>query len=115
MDDFVMQIPSVSYNKPIQIMKEMLARRHLAPVYGDKTPIAPEHQDYLTIDRIPDVFVTGHIHKTAVEYYRDILLINASAWQSQTTYQKMMNFNPEPAQVIYTDLQTGNYEQLKFI
>jgi DNA polymerase II small subunit len=114
MDDFVMQIPNVSYNQPLKIMKEMLIRRHLAPVYGQKTPIAPEHHDYLLIDRLPDIFVTGHIHKTAVETFRDISLINASAWQSQTKYQKMMNFNPEPGNVISADLQTGKLSVINF-
>jgi DNA polymerase II small subunit len=114
MDDFVMQIPTVTYNQPLQIMKEMLVRRHLAPIYGNKTPIAPEHNDYLLIDRIPDIFVTGHIHKTAMEYYRDILLINASAWQSQTAYQKMMNFNPEPGNIILADLQSRKSNVIDF-
>ena len=114
MDDFVMQIPSVSYNQPLKIMKEMLIRRHLAPIYGQKTPIAPEHQDYLLIDRLPDIFVTGHIHKTAVENFRDISLINASAWQSQTKYQKMMNFNPDPGNVISANLQTGKLKIINF-
>jgi DNA polymerase II small subunit len=114
MDDFVMQIPEVTYNKPLRIMKEMLVRRHLAPIYGNKTPIAPEHDDYLVIEKIPDIFVTGHIHKTAVENYRDILLINASAWQSQTVYQKMMNFNPDPGKAVYTDLQSGAVQVLNF-
>jgi DNA polymerase II small subunit len=114
MDDFVMQIPKVTYNTPIQIMKEMLLRRHLAPIYGQKTPISPEHLDYLLIDRIPDIFVTGHIHKTALEAYRDISLVNASAWQSQTSYQKMMNFNPDPAKAILADLQTMRLQILNF-
>ncbi len=114
MDDFVMQIPNVSYNKPIQIMKEMLTRRHLAPVYGQRTPIAPEHEDYLIIEKLPDIFVTGHIHKTAFEQYRDISLINASAWQSQTTYQKMMNFNPDPGKIVLADLQSRKLNILNF-
>jgi DNA polymerase II small subunit len=114
MDDFVMQIPKITYNQPIEIMKEMLSRRHLAPVYGNKTPIAFEHQDYLLIENIPDIFVTGHIHKTALENYRDITLINASAWQSQTQYQKMMNFNPDPGKIIMADLQTRKVNILNF-
>ncbi|MCK5559786.1 MAG: DNA-directed DNA polymerase II small subunit [Thermoplasmata archaeon] len=115
MDDFVMQIPEVNYNKPIQIMKEMLTRRHLAPVYGQRTAIAPEHLDYLLIDKIPDIFVTGHIHKTAVENFRDISLINASAWQNQTNYQKMRNFNPEPGKVILADLQSRRLNIISFV
>jgi DNA polymerase II small subunit len=114
MDDFVMQIPQMTYNQPIEIMKEMLSRRHLAPVYGNKTPIAFEHQDYLMIDKIPDIFVTGHIHKTALENYRDITLINASAWQAQTKYQKMMNFNPDPGKIIMADLQSRKVNILNF-
>ena len=114
MDDFVMQIPNISYNLPLKIMKEMLIRRHLAPVYGQRTPIAPEHYDYLLIEKIPDIFVTGHIHKTAVETYRDISLINASAWQAQTSYQKMMNFNPEPGKVILAELQSRRLQILNF-
>jgi DNA polymerase II small subunit len=114
MDDFVMQLPEATYNKPIHMMKDMLVRRHLAPIYGQRTPIAPEHLDFMLIDKIPDIFVTGHIHKTATENYRDISLINASAWQSQTNYQKMMNFNPDPGKVIITDLQTRNVNILKF-
>jgi len=114
MDDFVMQIPSLTYNTPLLIMKEMLVRRHLAPIYGLKTPIAPEHHDYLLIDKVPNIFVTGHIHKTALETYRDITLINASAWQSQTSYQKMMNFNPDPGKVIISDLQTRKLNILTF-
>jgi DNA polymerase II small subunit len=70
MDDFVMQIPKVTYNTPIQIMKEMLLRRHLAPIYGH--------------------------------------------WQSQTSYQKMMNFNPDPAKAILADLQTMRLQILNF-
>jgi len=114
MDDFVMQLPNVTYSKPIQIMKEMLVRRHLAPVYGQKTPIAPEHRDYLLIEKLPDIFVTGHIHKTACEQYRDITLINASAWQAQTNYQKMMNFNPDPGKILVADLQSRKVNIVNF-
>lgn len=92
-------------NKPTEIMKCMLQMRHMAPVYGDNTPLAPEIHDYLMIDRVPDVFVTGHMHTTAVERYRGVLLISASAWQSQTEYQKMMNFSPDPAKVPLVNLK----------
>ncbi len=92
-------------NKPTEIMKCMLQMRHMAPIYGDNTPLAPEMHDYLIIDRVPDVFVTGHVHTTAVERYRGVLLISASAWQSQTEYQKMMNFSPDPAKVPLVNLK----------
>ncbi len=96
---------AMDQNKPTEIMKAMLQMRHMAPIYGDNTPLSPEIHDYLVIDRVPDIFVTGHVHVTAVEKYRGVLLINASTWQSQTEYQKMMNFSPDPAKVPLVNLK----------
>jgi len=103
--DFATTLPGLNQNEPTKIMREMLKRRHLAPMYGNITSIAPEKEDYLVIDMIPDIFVTGHVHTTAVENYRGVLLINASAWQSQTEYQKMMNFMPDPAKAIVVNMR----------
>ncbi|KAA0007172.1 MAG: DNA-directed DNA polymerase II small subunit [Thermoplasmata archaeon] len=103
--DFATTLPGLSQNEPTKIMREMLRRRHLAPMYGSITSIAPEREDYLVIDTIPDIFVTGHVHTTAVENYRGVLLMNASAWQSQTDYQKTMNFMPDPAKAIVVNMR----------
>jgi DNA polymerase II small subunit len=107
MDDFIKALPSMDYSKAIPIMKEMLKKRHLAPIYGGRTPIAPEHKDHMVIDKIPDIFVTGHGHSTGLTKFRGITLINASAWQSQTNYQKMHNFVPDPAKVSIVNMRTG--------
>jgi DNA polymerase II small subunit len=107
MDDFIKALPQMDYSKAKKIMVEMLKKRHLVPIYGGRTPIAPEHKDYLVINKIPDIFVTGHGHATDLGRYRNITLINASCWQSQTKFQKMHNFNPDPAKVILVNLATG--------
>ena len=103
--DFATTLPGLNQNEPTKIMREMLRRRHLAPMYGNITSIAPEREDYMVIDIIPDIFVTGHVHTTAVENYRGITLINASAWQSQTDYQRTMNFMPDPAKAIVINMK----------
>jgi len=107
MDDFVSNVRKLSYSAPAEIMKEMLRRRHMAPIYGEKTALAPEQKDYLVIDRVPDIFVTGHVHGCSVSEYRGIKLINASAWQSQTAFQRMHNQIPDPAKVPLVNLGTG--------
>jgi len=107
MDDFVANVRSLSYREPERIMMDMLKRRHMAPIYGEKTALAPEQKDYLVIDRVPDIFVTGHIHGCKVDEYRGIKLINASAWQSQTAFQRMHNQIPDPAKVPMVNLGTG--------
>ena len=103
--DFATCIPNMSQNEPTKIMREMLKRRHMAPIYGSISSLAPEKEDYLVIDIIPDIFVTGHVHVTSIDMYRNVLLINASAWQSQTEYQKTMNFMPDPAKAIVVNLK----------
>lgn len=106
-DDFISTVPSLTYENPLASMREMLNKRHVAPTYGGKTPIAPEKEDYLIIDSVPDIFVTGHVHWVGVDEYKGVRLINASTWQTQTTYQKMRNIDPIPAMVPIVNLQTG--------
>lgn len=112
--DFVTHIPSLRQNKPAEIMKEMLQRRHLAPIYGGNTHIAPEKEDHLLIQRTPDIFVTGHVHVMEVGEYRGVTLINASTWQSQTDYQRMRNIEPHPAKLPIVNLRTGHVTVLDF-
>ena len=112
--DYATNVQHLKYNEPVEIMKTMLRKHHLAPTYGGYTPLAPEHIDYMVIDRIPDVFVTGHVHLAQISDYRGVKLINASSWQAQTTYQKMLNFIPDSAKLPILDLKTGNVTMMDF-
>lgn len=114
-DDLVGGIPGVEYHEPVRPMQEMLKRRHLAITYGEKTPLAPEVKDYMVINPVPDIFVTGHVHRTAVHRMSGLTMINASAWQSQTPFQKMHNFHPDPAKVVISNLRTGRCRILDFL
>ncbi len=107
MDDFVSTIPGMNYHRPLEAMREMLKMRHLAPIYGGKTPIAPEAEDHLIVEDVPDVFATGHVHAVGVDAYRGVVLVNSSTWQAQTSYQKMRNIEPVPARLPIIDLATG--------
>jgi DNA polymerase II small subunit len=112
--DYSTNIQSLNYNEPTEVMKLMLKKRHLAPTYGGYTPLAPEHEDYMLISQVPDIFVTGHVHTSFIDNYRGVILINASSWQSQTSYQKMMNFVPDSAKLPLVDLKTGNATSMDF-
>lgn len=104
--DYFEALSNCSIEKPVETMEEMLRRRHLCPIYGGKTPLAPEHRDHLAIERIPDIFVTGHVHAARTGEYRGTRLINASTWQEQTDYQRMMGFDPDPCKAFEVDLST---------
>ena len=112
--DFATNIQQLKYNEPVETMKVMLRKHHLAPTYGGYTPLAPEHSDYMVIDKVPDIFVTGHVHLAAIGDYRGVTLINASSWQAQTSYQKMLNFIPDSAKLPLVDLKSGNITMMDF-
>jgi len=112
--DFATNIQQLKYNEPVETMKVMLKKHHLAPTYGGYTPLAPEHLDYMIIDRVPDIFVTGHVHLATIGEYRGVTLLNASSWQAQTSYQKMLNFIPDSAKLPIIDLKTGNVTMMDF-
>ena len=82
----------------------MLQMRHLAPIYGDRTPLTPAAHDGMVLDPAPDILVTGHAHTYGVDRYRGVLLLNASTWQAETEYQRMRNIAPVPARAAIVDL-----------
>ncbi|MFA6710392.1 MAG: DNA-directed DNA polymerase II small subunit [Candidatus Methanomethylophilaceae archaeon] len=114
-DDWIANVQKLTYDNPIEVMKEMVTCRHLAPIYGQKTALAPEKKDYLAMETIPDIFVSGHIHGAGCTEYRGIKLINASTWQDQTEYQKMHNFNPNPGIMPIVQLGNGKITMKSFM
>lgn len=106
MVDFATRVPGLRMDEPIPIMRRMLQSRHIAPVYGGATPLSPEEKDYLVVDRVPDVFVTGHVHVAGLDSYRGVTLVNSGTWQEQTDYQKIHNLTPTPARMPVLDLGT---------
>jgi DNA polymerase II small subunit len=111
-DDFAMTVKGMSHQESDIIMEELLEKRHLAPIYGERTPLASEVEDHLVIEDIPDVFHTGHVHINAYKKYKGIHLINSGTFQSQTEFQKIYNIIPTCAQVPV--LNQGSMKLLKF-
>ncbi len=110
--DLNMIIPDLNHNKPANTMKELLICRHLAPIYGKKTQIAPTSKDWLVIDKIPDIFHTGHIHINDADKYRNITLINSGCMQSQTDFMKSFGIQPTPGIVPIIELDSLNWLEL---
>jgi DNA polymerase II small subunit len=113
-DDLVLKIPGLSYKEPEKAMVEMLRRRHLSPIYGNRVSIAPEVEDHYVIQRIPSILHCGHVHIVGVTRYKGVLAINSGTWQSQTDFQKKMNIFPTPAIIPHIDLSTMKARRLRF-
>ncbi len=112
-DDLVMAVKQFSHERNDLLMEELLQKRHLAPIYGERTPLASELEDYLVIDEVPDVFHTGHVHINTYRKFKGIHLINSGTFQTQTEFQKIYNIEPTPAEVPI--LHKGKYKHYKFI
>ena len=112
-DDLVMAVKEFTYEKSDLLMEEILKKRHLAPIYGERTPLASELEDYLVIDEVPDIFHTGHIHVNSYRRFNGIHLINSGTFQTQTSFQKIHNIMPTPAEVPV--IHKGKYKHFKFL
>ncbi len=117
-DYYVAEVDSLrnqgGYDRADLIMRFLLKRRHLAPS-NLSTLYAPDVKtDPLVIERVPDFFLSGHIHKTATANYRNTTLICGSCWQGKTIFQEKVGHNPEPSRVPIVNLQTRDIKILKF-
>lgn len=104
LDDIIASIPGLSYSKPAEAMKLLLKSRHLSPIFGQRTPIAPEKEDMMVIEEVPDILHSGHVHVIDVDSYKGTLLVNSGAWQSQTPFQQTMGITPTPGIAIAINL-----------
>ncbi len=105
-DDIVKTTPGLSYDDPTKVMRQLLKSRHLSPIYGSQTPIAPEVEDMMVIDEIPDIFHVGHVHVVGFDMYRGVLLINSGTWQKQTPFQASVGVSPTPGLAVLVNLKT---------
>lgn len=105
-DDIVKTTPGLSYDRPTNVMKHLLRARHLSPIYGSQTPIAPEIEDFLVIEEIPDIFHVGHVHRAELDMYKGILLLNSGSWQRQTPFQASVGMTPNPGIALMVNLKT---------
>lgn len=107
LDDLVVNTPGASYKNPAVGMKELLQKRHLVPLYGGKTELAPLHRDWMVIDTPPDIVHFGHAHHNAVDNYRGIQIINSGTFQAQTDFMRKQGIIPTPGIVTLINLRNG--------
>ncbi|MEA2089570.1 MAG: DNA-directed DNA polymerase II small subunit [Thermoproteota archaeon] len=115
LDDVAATVPTLDLHAPAKAMEILLQSRHLAPIYGRRTRIAPEKQDFMVIKRAPDIFHAGHVHVFQYDMYRGTLVVNSGAWQEQTSYQRNMGLEPTPGVAPIVNLQTLHVTPVSFV
>ena len=110
-------IPSIRDNGGMKradlVLKFYLQRRHLGITHG-ALQYVPDSHDALLISSVPDVLVTGHIHRTTADTYRNVTLLNCSTWIGMTDFQEKVGLEPEPARAILMSLKTRQIKIMNF-
>lgn len=96
------------------IMKYLLQRRHLAPTHNAALTIPTTDRDWLFIDRVPDLFITGHIHRVSVSEYRGVTCVNAGCWTETTEDQVKRGLEPQPSKMVVMSLKTRQTKVMNF-
>jgi DNA polymerase II small subunit len=110
-------IPSLiskdSINTPIKIMDYLLKNRHLAPSHSS-VQYSPSEKDNLLIRKVPDIFISGHIHKSGVSYFNNILVISVSCWEKMTPFQEKLGNKPDFCKVPLFNFKSRQIKILDF-
>ena len=113
--DAVQSIREAGGQKAVDdIMVYLLKRRHLAPTHGSTMYIPDPYEDALLIDEVPDLFVTGHIHRAQSKNYRNVTCINSSGWTAITEDQEKRGLEPQPARAFTVSLKTREVKSMNF-
>jgi len=113
-DDIVPRVEDVTYEKPQEAMKLMLQKRHLAPMWGERNALSPEEEDQMIIQNPPDIFVTGHTHAHATEWYRGVPLVVSSTFQGETDFMQMMGYKPKMGYLSVYNIQNKQFRVGQF-
>jgi len=115
LEDLANRVPDFHYSHADIAMSHLLAVRHVAPIYGGRTPIHTDGGDMLVISERPDVFHAGHIHSYKVGKYRGVVIANTGTWQRMTPYQQSLGYVPTPGIFTVLHLDTLNVESIPII
>ena len=98
---------------PEKIMEYLLKNRHLAPSHSS-TLYFPSEKDPFFLENAPDIFFSGHTHKSGITYYNNILLVSSSSWESKTAFQEKMGNEPDFCKVPLFNLKSRAVKILDF-
>jgi len=101
-------------DNPTQVIKFLLQKRHLAPTHSSTVYVPTIDTDPLFIDKLPDVIVSGEMHRSDVANYNNITLINCSCFQSKTPFEEKVGNNPSPSRVPVLNLKTREVKIINF-
>jgi len=117
-DYYISNVESIrnqgGYNRSDLIMQLLLKKRHLCPTHTSSLYIPDAEKDPLVITKIPDFFITGHLHYVSISNYKNVTMICCSCWQGKTSFQEKLGHDPQPCKVPVVNLKTRKVVLLEF-
>ncbi len=101
-------------DNPATVIKFLLQKRHLAPTHSSTVYMPNTEEDPFFIDKLPDILVSGEMHRSDVVNYNNVLLINCSCFQGKTSFQEKTGNNPNPGRVPILNLKTREVKIMNF-
>ena len=91
-DNLIMaKTPYLSYEKMERVYHYIFSQRNLSPtVKGSRLDF---RRSTGMISEIPDIFLTGHVHKWCSVIQNGVLFCNSGCWQYETEYQKNLDIH----------------------
>jgi len=99
---------------PTKVIKFFLKKRHLGPPHTTITSLPVPEGDPLVIEEVPDILVTGDMHRTDVANYKGVMMINSSCWQPITPFEEKVGNIPDPCKVPLVNLKNFEVKILDF-
>jgi len=112
-DNIARLMKEKAMNSPEKIMRYLLKNRHLAPTHKS-VQYFPSEKDIHFIKDAPDIFASGHTHKSAIVYHNNVLVVSCSSWESLTPYQEKFGNKPDHCKVPLINLKTREVKILDF-
>lgn len=96
------------------VTKFLLQRRHLAPTHTSTLYLPDADKDNHLIERVPDIFISGHVHCAGVSNYRNVQVVECGCWIKTTEFQEKVGLMPQPGRVPVINLKTRQGRMMRF-
>ena len=99
---------------PSKVVKQFLKHRLLSPMHASNVYVPSEKEDFLALKEVPDILVTGDMHRTDIDTYNNVLIVCCSCWQSMTPFEEKVGNQPDPCKVPMLNLKSREIKILDF-
>lgn len=103
------------WDAPVEMMKFLLKRRHLAPTHGSTLYVIDPRKDYHVIERVPDIFATGHVHRMQASTYRATTLLQCGAWIGVRPIEIKAGHAPDSGKAFHVNLKSRRVTMIDFL